>query len=399
MNKVLKSMRLHIGIFGKRNVGKSSLLNFITEQEVSIVSDFAGTTTDPVEKVMELLPIGPVVFVDTAGVDDIGALGAQRVKKTYDIIDRIDIALVVCDYNGIDEFEISIINELQKRNTPFAVVVNKSDIQPITQDKLEKIKTYCADVILLNTRDKIFAAPIRQLILKIMPDGFFDEDKILDDIVDAGDTVVQVIPVDSEAPKGRIILPQVRTIRNALDNAVVSVVVRDTELEAAMENLKNPPKLVITDSQAFAAVNKIVSNNIMLTSYSILFARLKGDLAEFVNGAKKISELKDGNSVLICESCTHPSSCEDIGRVKIPKLLKNKTGKELSFDVFSGHDFPEDLEKYSLIIHCGGCMTNKKEILSRIMRANQAGIPITNYGVAIAYCLGILDRAVEAFKI
>ena len=399
MNKVLKSMRLHIGIFGKRNVGKSSLLNFITEQNVSIVSDSAGTTTDPVEKVMELLPIGPVVFADTAGVDDIGALGAQRVKKTYDIIDRIDIALVVCDYNGIDEFEIELIKEFQKRKTPFAVVVNKNDIQTISQDKLEKIKTYCADVISLNTKDKTFVEPIKRLILKIMPDGFFDEDKILGDIVSNGDTVVQVIPVDSEAPKGRIILPQVRTIRNALDNAVMSVVVRDTELEAALANLKNPPKLVITDSQAFAAVNKIVPANIMLTSYSILFARLKGDLAEFVKGAKKISDLNAGDSVLICESCTHPSSCEDIGRVKIPKLLKNRIGRELSFDIFSGHDFPENLEKYSLIIHCGGCMTNKKEILSRIMHAKQAGVPITNYGVAIAYCLGILDRAVEAFKI
>ena len=399
MNKVLKSMRLHIGIFGKRNVGKSSLLNFITEQNVSIVSDSAGTTTDPVEKVMELLPIGPVVFADTAGVDDIGALGAQRVKKTYAVIDRIDIALVVCDYNGIDEFEIELIKEFQKRKTPFAVVVNKNDIQAILQDKLEKIKTYCADVISLNTKDKTFVEPIKRLILKIMPDGFFDEDKILDDILSNGDTVVQVIPVDSEAPKGRIILPQVRTIRNALDNAVTSVVVRDTELEAALANLKNPPKLVITDSQAFAAVNKIVPANIMLTSYSILFARLKGDLAEFVKGAKKISDLKEGASVLICESCTHPSSCEDIGRVKIPKLLKNIIGKELSFNVFSGHDFPENLEKYSLIIHCGGCMTNKKEILSRIMRAKQSGVPITNYGVAIAYCLGILDRAVESFKI
>ena len=397
MNKVLKSMHLHIGIFGKSNVGKSSLLNFVTEQNVSIVSDSAGTTTDPVEKVMELLPIGPVIFTDTAGVDDIGALGAQRVKKTYSIIDRIDIALVVCDYDGINEFEEGLIKEFQKRKTPFAVVVNKNDIKAIDQDKLKKINTYCSDVISINTKDKTFVEPIKQLILKIMPDGLFDEDKILDDIVNNGDMVVQVIPVDSEAPKSRIILPQVRTIRNALDNGITSIVVRDTELEAAMANLKNPPKLVITDSQAFAAVNKIVPADIMLTSYSILFARLKGDLVEFVKGAKKISDLKEGDNVLICESCTHPSSCEDIGRVKIPNLLRKKTGKNLNFDVFGGHDFPDDLTKYALIIHCGACMTNKREVLSRILLAKEANVEITNYGIAIACCLGILDRAIEVF--
>jgi len=395
MDKVLKSMRLHIGIFGKRNVGKSSLLNLITGQEISIVSNVAGTTTDPVEKVMELLPIGPVLFVDTAGVDDIGALGEQRVKKTYNIIDRINVALVVCDYDGINEFELAIIKELNKRETPFAIVINKNDENKIPEEKLNQIKELTTNFIEINTQDKAYITPLKQLIIKIMPDGFFDDEKIINDLIQSGDTVIQVIPIDKEAPKGRLILPQVRTIRNALDNGVISIVTRETELKNALDNLKNPPKLVITDSQAFAQVDKIVPKEIKLTSYSILFARLKGDLKYFVEGARKIQQLNDGDKILVCESCTHHPICNDIGRVKIPNLIRKTTGKELSFETYAGHDFPEDLSSYALIIHCGACMTNKKEVLSRILLAKEANIPITNYGIAIASCLGILDRAVD----
>ena len=395
MDKVLKSMRLHIGIFGKRNVGKSSLLNLITGQEISIVSNVAGTTTDPVEKVMELLPIGPVLFVDTAGVDDIGALGEQRVKKTYNIIDRINVALVVCDYDGINEFELAIIKELNKRETPFAIVINKNDENKIPEEKLNQIKELTTNFIEINTQDKTYITPLKQLIIKIMPEGFFDDEKIINDLIQSGDTVIQVIPIDKEAPKGRLILPQVRTIRNALDNGVISIVTRETELKNALDNLKKPPKLVITDSQAFAQVDKIVPKEIKLTSYSILFARLKGDLKYFVEGAKKIQQLNDGDKILVCESCTHHPICNDIGRVKIPNLIRKTTGKELSFETYAGHDFPEDLSSYALIIHCGACMTNKKEVLSRILLAKEANIPITNYGIAIASCLGILDRAVD----
>ena len=394
MNNVLKSTRLHIGIFGKRNVGKSSLLNLITGQAISIVSNVAGTTTDPVEKVMELLPIGPVLFVDTAGVDDIGALGEQRVKKTFSIMNRINIALIVCDYKGIDEFEIAIIDELTKRQTPFGIIINKNDEGKISEENFLKIKDITPNFLEINTQDKCFVTPLKQLIVNIMPEGFFDDEKIIDDLVKSGDTIVQVIPIDKEAPKGRLILPQVRTIRNALDNSVVSVITNEKELPNVLNNLKNPPSLVITDSQAFAKVDKIVPKNIKLTSYSILFAKLKGDLAQFVEGAKKIKNLKDGDKILICESCTHHPVCNDIGRVKIPNLLKKTTGKNLYFETFAGHDFPENLKAFALIIHCGACMTNKKEVLSRILLAKEANVPITNYGISIAECLGILDRAV-----
>ena len=399
MNKILKSMRLHIGIFGKRNVGKSSLLNLITAQTTSIVSNIAGTTTDPVEKIMELLPIGPVLFVDTAGVDDVGALGKKRVKKTNNIINRIDVAFIVCDFGGISEFEIALISEFQKRKTPFAIIINKNDEGEISPKNLENIKFFTENFISINTKNPNYVTNIKQLILKIMPDGFFDEDKILDDILQKNDILIQVIPIDKEAPRGRLILPQVRTIRNALDNGIISVVTRETELENTIACMKLPPKLVITDSQVFDFVSSIVPKNIMLTSYSIAFARLKGDLEQFVLGAKKISNLNDNDTILVCESCSHHPICDDIGRVKIPNLLTKFSGKKLNFEIFSGHDFPENVNKYSLIIHCGACMTNKKEVLNRIILAKEANIPITNYGIAIAYCLGILDRAVEPFGI
>lgn len=396
--KTLKSMRLHIGIFGKTNVGKSSFLNRITNQNISIVSDIAGTTTDVVEKSMELLPIGPVTFLDTAGIDDISALGSERIEKTMSILNRTDIAVLICDYNGLDTYDLELIKKFDELNIPYCIVINKTDIKHINDTAILKIKTYTQN--LLNTsciNDKNIVFKFKETLVKLLPEDFVNSPKILSDIVPSESTVVLVIPIDKEAPKGRIILPQVQTLRELLDNHCIAVVTTEQELEKTLDNLKNPPDLVITDSQAFRQVAQIVPENVALTSFSILFARMKGDLKAFVNGVNAIENLQDGDKVLILESCTHHPVEDDIGRVKIPKLLRQKTGKDLIIENISGHDFP-DVSEYKLIIHCGACMTNRKEILSRILLANKAGVPITNYGIAISYCLGILPRAIKMFN-
>ena len=397
--KELKSNRLHIGIFGKTNVGKSSLLNRITGQKVSIVSDIAGTTTDVVEKSMELLPVGPVNFLDCAGINDKTALGIQRIEKTLKVLNRTDIAVLVCDYNGFDEYDKLLIERFNELNIPYIVVINKSDIERISDEKLNKIKEYCENILITSamTDDEIVFR-FKSALIKLLPEEFVNTPKIVGDIVPEGSTVILVIPIDKEAPKGRIILPQVQTLRDLLDSGCVTLAVRDTELKSAIEGLKTPPSLVITDSQAFKKVDEIVPQNIALTSFSILFARLKGDLNAFIEGAKAIDNLQDGDKVLILESCTHHAIEDDIGKVKIPNLLKKKTGKNLIIEHFSGHDFP-DVSGYKLIIHCGACMTNRREVLSRILLANKAGVPITNYGIAISYCLGILNRAISIFDL
>lgn len=396
--KTLKSMRLHIGIFGKTNVGKSSFLNKITGQDMSIVSDIAGTTTDVVEKSMELLPVGPVTFLDTAGINDKTDLSAQRVEKTLKVINRIDIAVILCDFHGIDDYEKELFEKFNELKIPFMVVINKSDIEQISGEKLSEIVNYTDKVLITSVaNDEKIVFKFKDLLVKMLPEDFVNSPKIVGDLVQAGDTVVLVIPVDKEAPKGRIILPQVQTIRDLLDTNCMSYVVKETELEAALGNLKAPPALVVTDSQAFKTVSEIVPENIPLTSFSILFARLKGDLNAFIQGADAVESLNDGDRVLILESCTHHAIEDDIGKVKIPALLRKKTGKELVIEHYSGHDFP-DIADYKLIIHCGACMTNRREVLSRILLANSAGIPITNYGVVISYCLGILPRAISIFK-
>ena len=397
--KELKSNRLHIGIFGKTNAGKSSLLNRITGQQVSIVSDIAGTTTDVVEKSMELLPVGPVNFLDCAGINDETALGIQRIEKTLKVLNRTDIAVLVCDYNGFDEYDKSLIERFNELNIPCIVVINKSDIEQISDEKLNKIREYCENILITSamTDDEIVFR-FKSALIKLLPEEFVNTPKIVGDIVPEGSTVILVIPIDKEAPKGRIILPQVQTLRDLLDSGCVTLAVRDTELKSALEGLKTPPSLVITDSQAFKKVDEIVPQNIALTSFSILFARLKGDLNAFIEGAKAIDNLQDGDKVLILESCTHHAIEDDIGKVKIPNLLKKKTGKNLIIEHFSGHDFPE-VSGYKLIIHCGACMTNRREVLSRILLASKAGVPITNYGIAISYCLGILNRAVSIFDL
>lgn len=397
--KTLKSMRLHIGIFGKTNVGKSSLLNRITNQDVSIVSNIAGTTTDVVEKTMELLPIGPVNFLDTAGINDSTALSSERIEKTMKIINRTDVAIVVCDYNGIDDYERNLIEKFNELKIPFMIFINKTDEKYPSNSIIEDLKNYTKHILLSSVKaDDLIVFKIKDLLVKLLPEDFVNSPKIVGDLIPQGSTVILVIPIDKEAPKGRIILPQVQTLRDLLDNNCVSVVVKESELKSAIDNLKFAPSLVVTDSQAFKNVSEIVPENIPLTSFSILFARLKGDLNAFSQGAKSIEKLQDGDRVLILESCTHHAIEDDIGRVKIPNLLRKKTGKNLIIDNIAGHDFP-DISKYKLIIHCGACMTNRREVLSRILLASENNVPITNYGICISYCLGILPRALKIFEV
>ena len=399
--KTLKSMRLHIGIFGKTNVGKSSLLNRITSQNISIVSEIAGTTTDVVEKSMELLPVGPVTFLDTAGINDETALGEKRLEKTMSVINRTDVAVIVCDFQGIDDYEKELIKKIEELKIPYLVVVNKVDEKPLSDEKFDEIlKVVQDDKRILKTSvktDKDIVFRFKDALVKLLPEDFVNSPKIAGDLVPQKSTVILVIPIDKEAPKGRIILPQVQTLRDLLDSDCLTYVVKETELKDALDNLKTPPSLVVTDSQAFKQVSEIVPENIPLTSFSILFARLKGDLQAFIEGARAIENLKDGDRVLILESCTHHAIEDDIGRVKIPRWLKQKTGKNLVIENFAGHDFP-DISGYALVIHCGACMTNRREVLSRILIAQEKNIPITNYGITISYCLGILPRAVKIFK-
>lgn len=397
--KTLKSMRLHIGIFGKTNVGKSSLLNRITNQDVSIVSNIAGTTTDVVEKTMELLPIGPVNFLDTAGINDSTALSSERIEKTMKIINRTDVAIVVCDYNGIDDYERNLIEKFNELKIPFMIFINKTDEKYPSDSIIEDLNNYTKHILLSSVKtDDLIVFKIKELLVKLLPEDFVNPPKIVGDLIPQGSTVILVIPIDKEAPKGRIILPQVQTLRDLLDNNCVSVIVKESELKSAIDNLKFAPSLVVTDSQAFKNVSEIVPENIPLTSFSILFARLKGDLNTFSQGAKAIEKLQDGDRVLILESCTHHAIEDDIGRVKIPNLLRKKTGKNLIIDNIAGHDFP-DISKYKLIIHCGACMTNRREVLSRILLASENNVPITNYGICISYCLGILPRALKIFEV
>lgn len=386
--KALKSQRLHIGFFGRTNVGKSSILNKITQQSISIVSEIAGTTTDVVEKSMELLPIGAVTFLDTAGIDDNSQLGNLRIEKTLKVLNRCDVAVIVTDKFKLDENEKTLIKEFKKLEIPYFVIVNKQD------DNLNSNSQF---MVTSAINDKQIIEKFKQELIKLLPEEFINEQKIVGDLVPEKSTVILVVPIDKEAPKGRLILPQVQTIRDLLDSNCITIVVKETELKNALDSLRNPPALVITDSQAFKKVSEIVPEDIPLTSFSILFARLKGDLNEFMQGSKAIESLKDNSKVLFLESCTHHAIEDDIARVKIPKLLKQKTQKNLIFEYYTGHDFP-DISGYDLIIHCGACMTNRKEILSRIIIANEKQIPITNYGITISYCLGILPRATKIFS-
>lgn len=396
MEKTPKSMRLHIGIFGRTNVGKSSLINILTHQETSIVSSVAGTTTDAVEKSMEMLPLGPVVFIDTAGIDDTTELGEKRTEKTEKIIARCDVAIIVSDFNGWTKYETELAKTFKENSVPILAVINKSDVSKISEEKLREISAFADKIEEFSAKkDKDIPSRIRETLIRCVPEEFINPPAILENLVNPEDVVVLVTPIDKEAPKGRLILPQVNVLRELLDNRCISVVTTEKTLDKSLKSLKNPPKLVITDSQAFKQVSEIVPKSVPLTSFSILFARLKGDIKEFSDGVRAIADLKDGDKILICESCTHHAIEDDIARVKIPKLVRNKTGKDLIFEQISSHEFPKNIRNYALIIHCGGCMTNRREILSRIAKAKEAKIPITNYGIAISYCLGILDRAIQ----
>lgn len=398
MIKTPKSLRLHIAIFGRRNVGKSSLLNAITAQSVSIVSEIAGTTTDPVEKPMELLPIGPVLFIDTAGIDDIGALGQKRIEKTKQVFDRTDIAILVASQDQWTEFEQSVLDTLATNKTPVIVVFNKADIGTPSEDLLEKLNHLKIPFVYTVATEKKGISELKQALIKMTPPDFLNVPSVIADLVAPGQLAVLVVPIDKEAPKGRLIQPQVQTIRDLLDNDSYCIVVKERELRDALNRLKEPPAIVITDSQAFLKVSGDTPDSVPMTSFSILFARLKGDLNEFVDGARKIDDLKSGDKILIAESCTHHPIADDIGRVKIPRWLRQYTGANLEFVTTQGHDFPENLADYKLVIQCGGCMFNRQEMLTRILKCKALNVPITNYGVAIAFCLGIFERALKPFQ-
>lgn len=392
LNVTPSANRIHIGIYGTTNAGKSSLINAIIGQDVSLVSDIKGTTTDPVTKAMELLPLGPVVFIDTAGLGDDGELGALRIDRTFKVLQRTDFAIYLNDITQFDKTqEDKMLLQFKKYNIPYMVVFNKIDM--VSDETLESTKALYKDAIFISTNDDRQIIDLKTILIdKIKNEE--NESTIIGDLVPYGGTVLMVVPIDSEAPKGRIILPQVQLIRDCLDNGIKSYVVRDTELLDALDDLKNID-LVVTDSQAFKSVSAMVPDDIPLTSFSILFARYKGDIKSFVNGVNTIKNLKDGANILISESCTHNHSHEDIGRYKIPKLLNQKENKTFNYNFRTGHDFPSNLSDYDLVIHCGSCMLNKKTMQSRIMICDTANVPITNYGVVLAYATSILDRTLR----
>ena len=390
MNNTPSSERLHIGFFGMRNAGKSSLVNAVTAQSLSLVSDIKGTTTDPVRKAMELLPLGPVVIIDTPGLDDEGDLGQMRVRRAKDTLGSVHIAVIVADaLKGLSEEDNSLAAELDSRKIPYIIAMNKADL-------LSSVPESKDGIIYVSAEKNIGINRLKDKLASLAKAGQKDK-KILADLVSKGDTVMLVTPIDESAPKGRLILPQQQTIRELLEIGAVTLTVQTEEIPQALSLLKTPPKLVITDSQAFGKVSKLIGEDIKLTSFSILFARYKGDLDTVVEGADKLSSLQDGDRILISEGCTHHRQCKDIGTVKLPGWIKTFSGKELTFDFTSGGDFPEDLSAYALIVHCGGCTLTEKEMQNRLERCRQQGVAVTNYGTAIAEIHGILRRSLEVF--
>jgi len=383
-----KGMRLHIGIFGRRNVGKSSILNALCGQQISIVSPLAGTTTDPVEKPMELLPLGPVIFIDTAGIDDCGALGALRNKKTRSCLDRVDLAMIITCDGTWGTFEQDLASELQTRTIPVIAVHNKQD-QYNASNRLTGLP---GDIPLVfsSALQEHGIDSLRSALIEHAPEGFFDTACIAADLLAPGELALLVVPIDSEAPRGRLILPQVQTLRDLLDNGRCALVVREQELAQALALLQKPPALIITDSQAFEQVAALAPAQSLLTGFSILLARNKADLATLVQGTRAIDQLREGDRVLIAESCTHHPIEDDIGRVKIPRWLEHYVGAPLHFTTAAGYDFPDDLAEYRLVIHCGGCMHTRRAVLQRLEKCRLAGVPITNYGLTIAKCVGVL---------
>ncbi len=404
LNNTPSSERIHIGIFGKRNAGKSSIINALTGQDLSIVSDIRGTTTDPVLKAMELLPLGAVVMIDTPGIDDEGELGALRVRKAHQMLNKTDIAVLVVDGTaGMTQEDDDILDTIQAKSIPCIVVLNKADLIPDPELPAalaaikQRLTKYALPVIQASAASRLNIQELKERIASLVP----AEDtrlRIVGDLLKPSDLAVLVVPIDKAAPKGRLILPQQQTIRDILEAGAVSVVTRDAELRETLASLGKRPALVITDSQAFEQVANIVPEDIPLTSFSILFARYKGSLRSVVDGARTLDLLENGDTILISEGCTHHRQCEDIGTVKLPNWIRKHTGKELNFEFTSGTEFPLDLQKYRLIIHCGGCTLNEREMRYRQKCAEDAAVPMTNYGTAIAYMKGILERSIAVFQ-
>ena len=402
MNQTPSSERVHIGFFGRRNAGKSSVLNAVTGQDLAVVSDVKGTTTDPVQKSMELLPLGPVVVIDTPGIDDEGELGALRVKKSYQVLNKSDAAVLVVDASlGLCEEDFAFIEHIQKKQIPYAVAFNKSDLAPsasLAKD-LQYLKEHQIDFVFVSTADLSGIDTLKEKIATLAK----TEDtklRIVADLIHPSDFVVLVVPIDKAAPKGRLILPQQQTIRDILERGALSLVVRDTELKSTLDHFLAQgvcPKLVVTDSQAFARVSKDVPENITLTSFSILFARYKGELETQLKGVAALSSIEDGDHILIAEGCTHHRQCGDIGTCKMPEWIRNYTGKEPVFEFTSGTEFPDDVSSYKMVVHCGGCMLNEREMKYRIACCQDQGVPITNYGILIAQVTGILKRSLGPF--
>ena len=387
-----------IGIFGRRNSGKSSLINLLTGQDIAIVSDKPGTTTDPVSKSVEIFGIGPVILIDTAGIDDTGELGEKRIKKSKEAVRKVDCAILVIAENTFDTFEIDLIKLFDEYAVPYLIVHNKSDISPLKEETFTEIKNHTSSEILdFSTLNDEKKEALISLIKRTIPTTTYQKPSLIGDLVKPKDVVLLITPIDSEAPDGRMILPQNMAIRDVLDNDCITVVVKETELVDFLK-LGIRPVLAVTDSQAFEYVSKYIPEDIPLTSFSIVFARLKGDFEKYLEGTPHISQLKDGDRVLILESCTHQVSCDDIGRIKIPKLLQQFTGKQLHFDFVSGlSELTNQVENYSLVIQCGGCMVTRKQLLNRLKPYIEAGIPVTNYGMTLAYVNGIFERATASF--
>lgn len=397
MNKTPRANRTHIGLFGKRNAGKSSVINALTNQEISLVSDYAGTTTDPVFKSMEILPLGPVVLIDTAGIDDTGELGELRVSRTYDVINKTDIGLIVFDKSQQDlNYELDLVKEFKKRKKPYVLVANKADLDDSFinyETSFKKDRVYE-----VSAKSKTGIDKLKEVIgttLQIEEEKF----RVVGDLINPGDFIVLVTPIDKAAPKGRLILPQQQTIRDILESDAIAIVTKEHELRETLDKLGAKPKMVITDSQAFLKVSADTPKDITLTSFSILFARNKGDLEELVRGAKAIDRLQQGDTILVSEGCTHHRQSDDIGTVKIPRWLRQYTGKDFNFKYSSGYSFPKDMEDVKLVIHCGACMLNKTEMMYRIEQVKDMNIPIVNYGVLISYVQGIFERALDPFPL
>jgi len=394
-----KDLKPHIGIFGRRNIGKSSLINALIGQEVAIVSNEAGTTTDPVKKSIEIFGIGPVVITDTAGIDDVGELGALRIDKSMGVIPNVDFAILLIANNIFGEYETKIIQEFDIYDTPYIIVHGKSDIVSINNKLKEEIElTFGVIVEEFNIFEEVLLENLLQLLIKWMPDNAYKQKSLLKGIIKPKDVVLLITPIDSEAPEGRMILPQVMALRDVLDNDAICITVKETELEYFIK-LGIKPKIAITDSQAFAMVSKIIPDDVLLTSFSIMLARYRGNFEEYIKGTPKISELQDGDNILMLESCTHQVSCEDIGRFKLPKWIEEYTGKKLNFDFAAGlTNFPKPIEDYSLIIQCGGCVVTEKQLNNRLKPVIKQGVAVSNYGMTIAYVTGIFDRVIQPFS-